>query len=942
MDVRRFGLSRTAQPLKPRLPRPVRSADAIRAGLLPGISRKAGHVSALGTRNEVSAFRGHRRCDTVQRVGVVPTPEEKRPVSIRPLLIALLLVSTGTLIPTTNALAFDPTCPAPDPAQVANGATYQLVPTANYESLSIDNQVGDDTDLTDGCFVRASHAREESVAWQRWPAVQIEVDLAAPGCASNPLECWAISEIRIDIQDRKGVAGIWCPLRARFEVSDDGVEWHQVGNYLRPATYPDGAACGPDGPDDVPNDQFNFWVSSGPLQTRGALARITVYADGTFVMADEVEVWTGVHSPELTNYQDFSVALDALGSEWRLFEGDPWAAEGPTVVPDASTVGPVQLAAARNDVASTSFAITNPTQATIVLAASVTSLQGPGGAQISGAALDLRHAHTALNLLFDKRADALAVMPAAGVPAPPRQVSHLWLDIQVPPEARPGLYEGQLEVNCLAGPCSGTLAMPIELDVRSYALPGSGSSSAIFFDWARYLADDPLSPTFSDELAAFGATRQSSGQNGHVNDFNALTGLPVWQDDLVQGLDFGPLDEDIAAHDQSRLHVMALLRNPALHFQGTACYPSPAWDAAYTALILAIRDHLEGSAGLLPSQFAIQTVDEPSDGRTIPGYGDGACPDLGRTRLELFEDAARLIRAVDPSILIWANVTETNIPRLQGIANEGLVDIWVPLWSHIIGGDPALAAFYAGQQAAGRTVWSYNGPDIRRTHGDPYTDGRLTPWEVFRSGLQGWAYWALFSPSRDGSAVTTTWNAFDGSGTDFATIYLGPEWDPQAPVDLEPSQRVIPSRRLASLRRGFADYRSFEALRALIALRQSQPVYADAVAAAEATLQNDVAYAVDHPEDRGLAASVIDTVGDHIEALATECNDGIDNDGDGAVDLADSQCLGDLMDDREAAGGGACGLGFELLPFLTVGALVGRHRWTMRTSALRSAGQPMS
>ena len=40
-----------------------------------------------------------------------------------------------------------------------------------------------------------------------------------------------------------------------------------------------------------------------------------------------------------------------------------------------------------------------------------------------------------------------------------------------------------------------------------------------------------------------------------------------------------------------------------------------------------------------------------------------------------------------------------------------------------------------------------------------------------------------------------------------------------------------------------------------------------------------------------------------------ECNDGVDNDGDGQIDLADAHCAS-ASDNRERKS--ACGLGFEL------------------------------
>jgi hypothetical protein len=55
-----------------------------------------------------------------------------------------------------------------------------------------------------------------------------------------------------------------------------------------------------------------------------------------------------------------------------------------------------------------------------------------------------------------------------------------------------------------------------------------------------------------------------------------------------------------------------------------------------------------------------------------------------------------------------------------------------------------------------------------------------------------------------------------------------------------------------------------------------------------------------------------------------QCNDGIDNDGDAAIDLDDPQC-GAAWDNREAARTG-CGLGPELVLLLGLLHVSGRRR----------------
>jgi hypothetical protein len=63
-----------------------------------------------------------------------------------------------------------------------------------------------------------------------------------------------------------------------------------------------------------------------------------------------------------------------------------------------------------------------------------------------------------------------------------------------------------------------------------------------------------------------------------------------------------------------------------------------------------------------------------------------------------------------------------------------------------------------------------------------------------------------------------------------------------------------------------------------------------------------------------------------------QCNDGVDNDGDGLIDLADGGCLNRPYRDSETSGGGGgggggCGLGFELALVLALLVGLDRKRW---------------
>jgi len=760
-------------------------------------------------------------------------------------------------------IALAPFC-LPDPQNVALERPYDLTPAPNYDhpDPGIDNQVGDDVDLTDGCFVQASHGSEASVTWQFWPKVGVEIALDAPGCSGDPLDCQAISEIRVHVRDQRGAAGVWCPKEARFLVSDDGGTFHSVAVWLRPPAYP-AVDCGPRGPQ---FGGYNFWISSGPLETRGAFARVELTADEPYVFIDEVEVRRGV-DPGQTNYLDaeFEERLDALGPDWRAFAEDPWSVTGPTTLPEpgASDAEAVGFVLARGEIGSQALLITNPYATPFQLSAVASDLAGPEGAILPGSALEIRHAAPAPTILFDERADALFSTSTQPPTAAARRTTHLWIDAAVPTDARAGVYAGSLTLTCSGGNCGAPKSIAVVVEVQPYALPDGGGSGATYFDWS-YSVPEAEGHAAGALAEARAAVRQRYGMNAEVS---YLAPLPPFQGGQPQPPDFGELGLDLDRHDFARDHLLYLAGgdNWRRNFGGHACYPSAAWDAAYTFWIGQIRAHML-ARGLGHESFALYPIDEPRTGSPLgPGAG---CPDPQRDGVEFYRDAAALIKAVDADLRVMIDTFESDVSVLQDLADRSLADVWVP-WFDGYFGDEDLAAFYQSRLAAGETVWLYNGPVFPQGHGRPYEDGRLVPWRVFDAGLLGYGYWALFDPAQevDGSGNVSLWRPLDGNRAPYATIYLDEAWDPDTPPGLPTGEGAVPSRRLAALRRGIEDVRALELLRALIELRADAPDCGEEVAAAAGVLSAAAPAVLADPASHALAEAWTDQADAGILAL---------------------------------------------------------------------------
>ncbi|MFQ5768252.1 MAG: hypothetical protein ACE5ID_09760, partial [Acidobacteriota bacterium] len=760
-----------------------------------------------------------------------------------------------------------PFCPPPDPANLARGAAYTFKPAANYHhpNPAIDNQAGDATDLTDGCFVNASHAAPESVTWNRWPRVRVDIDLAAPGCAADAAACRAISEIRFQVQDRKGAAGIFCPTEAAFLVSDDGIAFHQVAVWVRPAAYP-AVDCGAPGP------QFNgtnFWISSGSLATRGAFARVEITADGNFIFMDEVEVLAG-SDPTQTGYlqvSDFDAKLDAFGPVWRVFHENPWDVVGPESLPAPSAPDSAGIIfnLAGDETGSAALLVTNPHVAGLEITAAVTDLTGPAGATLPASSVDVRHAAEAETLLFTERADALFPMAGEAAVAAPRSLTHLWVDVHVPPGARPGGYFGSLTLRCAGTSCDGDLLLPVSVQVQPFTLPPLTDLRASFFDWSYSVPE--ASPFITGALAPErAAIRRWADTN---TDLTYLTPLPSWSAAVPTAPDFIPLAAALDRYPFAREHVLYLAGGSGgrRNFQGHVCYPSPAWDAAYSFWIAQIRDFML-ARGVGYEGFMLYLVDEPSTTRMLTAAS--GCPAPARSRLQFYEDAALLVKGVDPALRLFINSGETDTAALQNLADQGLVQVWVPhhdtYFAH-----PSLMAFYAARQAAGERIMLYNGPGVSLDHKHPYSDERLLPWTIFQNGLDGYGYWALFSPARAvGSAqMESLWRPLDGQSVPYGAVYLNGTWDAATPPGLAVGEDLVPSRRLAGLRQGIEDYRSLVLLDDLLLQSAGLPGCASENAAAAATLISAPGMVLGDPSDTTAADTLRTQVVSSIKMLKT-------------------------------------------------------------------------
>lgn len=149
---------------------------------------------------------------------------------------------------------------------------------------------------------------------------------------------------------------------------------------------------------------------------------------------------------------------------------------------------PVTLSAARSAVASGQFVISGDAPLAN-LRATPAALNGPGGAVIPASAVRVRYVQ--LPKAGDKRYHNLADTPPADATTVP-----VWISIDIPADAKPGEYTGQLAVT---GPANRNV--PIRLEVFGWDLPkpAEWKSWSNFFQSPESLAIAYQVPLWSDK-----------------------------------------------------------------------------------------------------------------------------------------------------------------------------------------------------------------------------------------------------------------------------------------------------------------------------------------------------------------------------------------------------------------------------------------------------------
>lgn len=787
-----------------------------------------------------------------------------------------------------------------DTSNIAKCKSYSFEPPANYPQ---DDQSTNNTDLTDGVFVEANPTDRRTIGWRDHPGVKITMNLDKPECnEANHSQCAPISEIKLDIRDGGYAAALFCPLKVRFEVSDDGVNYFPVSTWQRSATYPD-MQCGSANSNN--SGIYDRWISSGPLQTRGAFVRAIVHTSLShhrFFIIDEFQVLSGSHSTTLTNYlpDEYAAFKDNLETGLHVFAIDPYQTTHAQSVPNVAINGPASITQNVSKGEATAFALllTNNSTEEKQVTISVSNLVGNTGHTISGSAIGIRNGIDVDTSYFEMRADALIALETNTIKVPAERNNNLFFEYKVPDTLAPATYTGTISII----ESNNTIQVPITLTVEDISFSATDDTMA-WFDWSNSV---PSNSSAWNVTGGYNSERQQirdwAGMNVHI----AYSLPPTSSDDgSIDPSSFAQLSTELDRYANAKMHILYMGTNSNRTGPGL-CYNTAQWDTAFNTWINSVANFMQ-SKGIGKERYAFYMMDEPKKTETI-NVGPKSC-EMNVSKWDYFLKTSRRIHELDPDFNIFTNAS---IPPDPSNANDtgisDIIDIWVPYFDFAIDGiyHTDFYNFIEQRKAAGKTNWAYSVHQFGQNGNDPHSDVRAFAWKLWKEEAKGFGYWALFAPAAnvDGT-YTGLWNSHDGKpdSVDWGTIYLTHGAD--APLNLPQSKEIIPSRRLAGLRQGVQDFRYLSKLKNLL----DQYEATVNVSSQQEVLDDSVAQVLAAPTDIAVLQQSRANIISAIKALGDKDTDQIPHFKDNCPEKsntdqfdADSNGIGDACQDSDNDG----------------------------------------
>ncbi len=349
----------------------------------------------------------------------------------------------------------------------------------------------------------------------------------------------------------------------------------------------------------------------------------------------------------------------------------------------------------------------------------------------------------------------------------------IWLTVDVPPDAAPGVYTGEVAVRH----AEHTVAVPVELTVRSFSLPRPGrlatpfgiyASALSHWWWGKQSYRENMPIEMYARWCEFMGRYRLSPKN-IARDYITQTNA-----DGLTSVDMSALDQTLRplADKYFAPYSFCMHRLPsAAHRQNSVSGTVPEVAAEVTQAFAR-----EWEKQGLPGEAYIYGCDEPKP-----------------EDYDFLRETYARIKEVAPGYPIMQTIGAANPVELVGFA-----DIWCPLSSQVLGD------FYQQRRAAGDTLWTYVCCSPKPPHANffidlPATDHRVLFWQTRQAGATGFLFWCvcwwygLPSPA-DGQPCfpdapvhmvdTASYNTFKSNG-DGLLLWPGNDHEPLASLRLE-------------------------------------------------------------------------------------------------------------------------------------------------------------
>jgi len=165
-------------------------------------------------------------------------------------------------------------------------------------------------------------------------------------------------------------------------------------------------------------------------------------------------------------------------------------------------------------------------------------------------------------------------------------------------------------------------------------------------------------------------------------------------------------------------------------------------------------------------------------------------------------DLVKLIKQVDPKILVYINNTGSTVEEVTNIAPY--IDIWCPyLYDYL--NNPPYHDRVDVKKVADKLLrknpnyfWTYANPPANNPEtAPPYKDYRLGPWRAWNAGMMGYGFWIYYYKSH--------WNNYKHpDGVNWSVAYPGDA--PDTPESIKGKELIVPGKRWEATREGIEDF----------------------------------------------------------------------------------------------------------------------------------------